>query len=282
MPSWSVALHNAYLQWNCTPGSSRFPKIMLRVLKITLRANLNKFHRVGSTVLPWNVYAWKFFHKKVPFVFIVLRHISEVKRILRERGGESSYNSIAEREFAGGLFSQKRVCWRSWPSPARTYVNNATRKPTSGNEMIFVQINLCEIENPAHVYITSEFRAYKARGWEASRERCARASSRNTLCVISKYVVRREKTYNFHSRLYNIFDNTLFLYKSARKNYIKIVRRTRNSPQRCGRRVANPISIKTDGSILFKREWFVCNLQWHNTVSAESRYATLCICCAYI
>lgn len=50
--------------------------------------------------------------------------------------------------------------------------------------MIFVQINLCEIENPARLRY---FRAYEARGWEPRDVRA---------WVISKYVVRRKKTYN--------------------------------------------------------------------------------------
>lgn len=103
-----------------------------------------------------------------------------------------------------------------------------------------------------------------------------RTSSRNTLCVERRLTISILDCITFLTiRYFFIYLHVRIIY-----GYIKIVRRARNSPQRCGRRVANPISIKTDGSILFKREWFVCNLQWHNTVSAESRYATLCICAA--
>ena len=156
-------------------------------------------------------------------------------------------------EFAGGaraLVPAETSLLEVSPRPRGTYVNNAARKPTSGNKMIFARINLCEIENPARLHY---FRVYGARGrgepenvCEPSRKRCDRLklasmwTTQDCGCNVStalyRFYVCRRKNYTFTSEIISLSEWFAATWLNC-----------------------NSASIKTD-PCRSKRERYVCNL----------------------
>lgn len=93
----------------------------------------------------------------------------------------SCEGGTAPGEFAGGATAPvpaETSLLKVSPRPRETYVNNAARKPTSGNKMIFARINLCEIENRARLHY---FRVYGARGRGESESVCETISKHRTI-----------------------------------------------------------------------------------------------------